>query len=64
MNIHDEITAAHIRKIEAERDEAIEEAGSLQLDLDEARETITDLLVELRRIRADREVTPLEVVPG
>lgn len=52
--MHDDITQAYIAMIMAERDEAVEHAGELELDLQQANESIAILTAQLRMLKQDR----------
>ncbi len=55
----DAITEAHVLKLERERDEAIEQAGELELDLQQANESIAILTAQLR-IKEQESHYPIE----
>jgi len=56
----DEITKAHVLRLEQERDDAIEQLAERDLDLQEANESIAILTAQLR-IKEQESHYPIEV---
>ena len=62
MDTYHEVFQKHVRSLEAQLEDAHETIADLELDAQEKDELIANMARDLRRLRADRELSVIETI--